>query len=131
MDTMLYKYIHTFLLKVGNSKNDKKNGVGTNTNIKSVNNIHKLIYNARYTTKKYTIIHMNTMLVKTQDAFKIKSEKTIQDIFSKTKLIPLKKSTVDISNGMQYMTVLRCGTGKNHKELYFIIYPIYPIWKNK
>ena len=86
---MQSKNIQPFILKVGDSINNQPNDNGPNSKLKALYNILKAKWMLKYGTTRFQHHHMNSVLVKAWEAFKVSSDNIIVDIFAKTHLLPL------------------------------------------
>ena len=72
------KNIQPFILKAGDSVNDHPNKNGPNSKLKSLYNVLKDKWVLKYGTTRFQHHHMNSVLFKTWEAFKVSSGNIIR-----------------------------------------------------
>ena len=85
---MQSKNIQPFILKSGDSINNRPNDNGPNSKLKALYNISKDKWMLKYGTTSFKPHHMNYVLVEAWEAFNVSSGNIIVDSFAKTHLPP-------------------------------------------
>ena len=126
MDLMAANHVQPFVLKAGDSENDQPNDNGPNAKLKACYNERKHEWTRKFLSTPYSPAHMNSVLVKTWDDFKVDSAGIIRRSFDKTKLCPLQTPSADTKYlGNACISSLQCGTGKKSKELESMVSDVY------
>ena len=105
------KYIHilcshhikSFVLKAGESGNDKPNDNGPNLEMKGLYGRSRMNWQRQHGTLKFKNPHMNAVLVETWRYFQLSSAPGIINTFKKIKLLPLTPPHED-TNSQSYLT---------------------------
>ena len=86
---MQIKKIKPFILKAGDSINDKPNDNRPNSKLKALYNILKAKWTMKYGTTRFQPHRMKQFLVEAWEDFKVSSGNIIRYSFDKTHLLPL------------------------------------------
>ena len=90
--------IQPFVLKSGNSINDKPNNNGPNAKLKALYNVVKSAWIMKYGAEKFSPHPMNYVLVEAWHAFNMSAVNIIRDSFVKKKLPPRRPHRLTTNN---------------------------------
>ena len=110
---MQSKNIQPFILKLGDSINDQPNDNGPNSTLKALYNRSKAKWMVKYGTTRFQTHHMNSVLVKAWNAFKVASSNIIVDSFAKTHLLPLSPPNMITNTQAMVASVQTSSNGVN------------------
>ena len=111
MDLMAANHVQPFILKAGDSKNNQPNNNGSNAKLKACYNLRKSEWTREYLSTHFSPAHMNSVLVKAWDDFKLDLAGIIHRSFDKTKLWPVQLPCADTKHlGNACVSSIRCGT---------------------
>ena len=85
---IMCKNIQLFVLKPGESVNYQPNDNGPNAKLKSLYNVENSVWIMKYGTTKFSLHHMNSVLVEAWFAFMMSSVNIIRDILAKQSYFP-------------------------------------------
>ena len=118
LDVMANNFIRPFVLKAGDSENDRPNDNGSNAKLKACGNKRKSEWPRRFLSISFLPAHMNTVVVKAWNEFLLDCAGVIHRSFHKTKLCPLQSPSADEKYlGNACIASLSCGSGKKSMEL--------------
>ena len=83
------RHIHSFILKAGDYVYDKQNNNGTNLKLNNLYGNARMNWMSKHVTLKFTIAHINSIIVETWEYLKTPSTTITQEYFKKTHLPPL------------------------------------------
>ena len=109
-------HIESFILKAGEYVNEQSNDNGQKLKINNVHVNERMTWRRKYGTLKFTLSHINYVLVKTREYFKLSSTTITQKYFNRTHLLPLYLLDKGM-NHQHFLETTKTSNGKKFDEI--------------